>query len=1179
MYSSIALRFLFVVALFLAFVAPSAAQQQATQSEITFSQGASDLPIRFENITLEDGLSQSTVYSIEQDRKGFMWFGTQIGLNRYDGHKIQQFMPDPFDSTSVHDDWIWSITEDSEGMLWLTYEDGTVGRFDPSTGKSRNYYASDTDSTTVAAFRSTHVGIDSKGYIWIAGNGIQRLNPDTGKVDRWGTNTGNGGAIGWTAGLVEEESGTYIVVGQEGVHRFNLETGSFTLLYDVPSGATLPNKDPKNPHIIWHGSLDDGIYRFDSSTGEFRNYNVTESDNDQSIEARPDPVTPGIVWVASEEGIVRLNAETGAYQAYRSGTGSASQSGELLNNSIGRIYADRAGILWASAGGFGVSRFDPTAMGFGKGEARPNDPNSMRGEVIWNVTPDKDGVVWVAAFGSESSEPGWYLNRVDRRTGKAQHWRTTLNERPPIVIDRNGDMLIGTRPNRDTPQSGGIQVYNKNSRTLEKRYTVANGFLPHDNIRRMIETSDGSIWAGTFAGLVRINPKTGQKKTWLRDSADPTKLRSDNVWEIFEDSKGNVWVVTFGDLVRFAPGSDTFDRIWDNKDAPADKDNILVRTLAEDQDGHIWLSAQLSGAPSRLIRYDPETNRMVTYTHKKSDRTSWSGGQTSGIHPHPSDSDLIYFLSYGAGMSRLRISTGEFTHYAAADGLLDPAVYTGIWDNEETLWVPTNSGLFRYNPATNTFRRFGMEYGLQSLEFNEGVVARSESNELFFGGVQGFNAFFPTQLRSNDVAPDVSITEFLLFNNRVIPGPGSPLSKSIINTESITLRHNQNAPTFQFAALHYKRPESNQIRYRLEPQEAEWIEANGRTEAAYTNLSPGEYTFRVIAANSDGVWNETGASVQLIILSPWWAKWWAYLIYAGVLGLAVFGVDRFQRRRLIKKEHEAIREHELAQAKEIETAYNQLRDTKQQLVEQEKLASLGSLTAGIAHEIKNPLNFVNNFAEVGAELSDELASALEKGDTKEALSILSEMKENSNQITKHGKRADSIVRAMMQHAKGGVSEREVVDINEFVEEYSNLAWHGMRARENGFQAEVKRNLGSDVGTTTVLPQELGRVLLNLFNNAYYAVMMPGAGKPPVVTVSTEKKDGMIVIRVADNGPGIPAEVKERIFEPFFTTKPTGEGTGLGLSLSHDIIVKGHNGTMTAGSSFSGGAEFVITLPA
>lgn len=263
----------------------------------------------------------------------------------------------------------------------------------------------------------------------------------------------------------------------------------------------------------------------------------------------------------------------------------------------------------------------------------------------------------------------------------------------------------------------------------------------------------------------------------------------------------------------------------------------------------------------------------------------------------------------------------------------------------------------------------------------------------------------------------------------------------------------------------------------------------------------------------------------------------------------------------------------------LEDSIKELKATQAQLVEQEKLASLGSLTAGIAHEIKNPLNFVNNFAEVGGELADELAEAIAGGDAEEAQGILEELKANAEQIAKHGKRADSIVKGMMQHAKGGVSQRENVDINEYVEEYSNLAWHGMRAREHGFQAEVKRELGDDVGTAEVLPQELGRVLLNLFNNAFYAVMMPGAGEKPIVTVSTKRlAPNRIEIRVADNGPGIPADIRDKIFEPFFTTKPTGEGTGLGLSLSYDIITKGHEGAMRAEVAPGGGACFVIELP-
>ena len=258
----------------------------------------------------------------------------------------------------------------------------------------------------------------------------------------------------------------------------------------------------------------------------------------------------------------------------------------------------------------------------------------------------------------------------------------------------------------------------------------------------------------------------------------------------------------------------------------------------------------------------------------------------------------------------------------------------------------------------------------------------------------------------------------------------------------------------------------------------------------------------------------------------------------------------------------------------VEERTAELKATQAQLIEQEKLASLGSLTAGIAHEIKNPLNFVNNFAEVGGELTDELSEAIASGNAEEAQSILAEMKANSAQITKHGRRADDIVKAMMQHARGGASERESVVVNVFLEEYANLAWHGRRAKDDGFQAELKRDFSSEIGSLDVMPQELGRVILNLLNNAFDAVRRVEA---PEVTLSTRKSLDHIEISVSDNGPGIPDDIREKIFEPFFTTKATGEGTGLGLSLSYDIVTKGHQGSMTVGSSEEGGAKFIITL--
>ncbi len=265
--------------------------------------------------------------------------------------------------------------------------------------------------------------------------------------------------------------------------------------------------------------------------------------------------------------------------------------------------------------------------------------------------------------------------------------------------------------------------------------------------------------------------------------------------------------------------------------------------------------------------------------------------------------------------------------------------------------------------------------------------------------------------------------------------------------------------------------------------------------------------------------------------------------------------------------------HEMEDLVEERTA--ELKATQAQLVEQEKLASLGSLTAGIAHEIKNPLNFVNNFAEVGGELADELAEAIAAGETEEAGQILNELKANATQIAKHGKRADSIVQGMMQHARGGASDMETVVVNDFLEEYANLAWHGRRARDHGFQTEIIRDFDSDAGAIKAMPQELGRVVLNLLNNAFDAVAETEGAR---IALKSRRTEVGVVISVADNGPGIPEGIRQKIFEPFFTTKATGEGTGLGLSLSYDIITKGHGGTMTVGESLDGGALFTLSLP-
>ena len=404
------------------------------------------------------------------------------------------------------------------------------------------------------------------------------------------------------------------------------------------------------------------------------------------------------------------------------------------------------------------------------------------------------------------------------------------------------------------------------------------------------------------------------------------------------------------------------------------------------------------------------------------------------------------------------------------------------------------------------------------------------------------------------------------------------------------MHYDQNVFSFDLAVIDYVNPEENRPLFMLENFDNSWHYASSERRAYYFNISPGGYVFRVKAANSYGVWAEK--KIVIIIMPPWWRSWWAYCFYGLLLIATIFGVDRFQRRRLLQVERERTRERELAQAKEIEKAYTELKATQVQLIQSEKMASLGELTAGIAHEIQNPLNFVNNFSEVNTELIDEMQQEMDNGNLDEAKAIAKDIRENEQKINHHGKRADAIVKGMLQHSQSSSGVKEPTDINALADEYLRLAYHGLRAKDKSFNATMKTDFDETIGNINIIPQDIGRVILNLITNAFYAVTERNASTfrqaqsntgssvqpyEPTVSVSTKKLNETVEIRVKDNGNGIPQKALDKIFQPFFTTKPAGQGTGLGLSLSYDIV-KAHGGELKVETKEGEGSEFIIQLP-
>ena len=302
-----------------------------------------------------------------------------------------------------------------------------------------------------------------------------------------------------------------------------------------------------------------------------------------------------------------------------------------------------------------------------------------------------------------------------------------------------------------------------------------------------------------------------------------------------------------------------------------------------------------------------------------------------------------------------------------------------------------------------------------------------------------------------------------------------------------------------------------------------------------------------------------------------------YTLFGVLAVFLIVGLLLYRNNRQKQKANKVLQE----QKDKVESTLYELKATQSQLIQSEKMASLGELTAGIAHEIQNPLNFVNNFSEVSNELIDEMKTEFKKGDTEEGFAIADDIKQNLEKILHHGKRADAIVKGMLQHSSSGSGKKEPTNINALADEYLRLAYHGLRAKDKSFNATMKTDFDETIGKINIVPQDIGRVVLNLINNAFYVVdekkKQQPAGYEPTVSVSTKKINGKVEIKVADNGNGIPQKILDKIFQPFFTTKPTGQGTGLGLSLSYDIV-KAHGGEIKVETKEGEGSAFIIQLP-
>lgn len=665
-------------------------------------------------------------------------------------------------------------------------------------------------------------------------------------------------------------------------------------------------------------------------------------------------------------------------------------------------------------------------------------------------------------------------------------------------------------------------------------------------------TTPKRVFAGRSASVSSLRWENGQ---WLDEGRVPT---NSNVFTLVEEADGTLWASdrTDGVLRVTVPATGMRDaqvERFTEKDGLGQGEHRVF--LA---DGQVFA---IPWPTKDMLRWEPATSRFVT------------------------DNRFLLPVNDPEAEARLRLlPNGD------------------IWSQNGS-FAERRQGLFRRQPD-GTYQLDEEPFrGLSRFGFFN-ILAEPDGN-LWITGNDGLIRF---DQRIKPAAPP----PFAALVRRVSAGKDAVVfgGFTLDGAAPLRLPYANNSLRFAFAAPTYGDEAGVTYRYYLEGADRDWSGWDKLKEANYSSLGPGAYRFRVQARTSAG---RTGAEgvYSFTVLPPWYRSWWAYSVYALLLAGLIYAATRLLRRRVEAREQAkaalreaelraetALREAELradaaaAQAKSLQAeneAYQRLKATQEQLLVQEKLASLGALTAGIAHEIKNPLNFVNNFADLSVELMDELREDIEKHkaaipekDYENIEALLDDLSGNAKKINEHGKRADGIVRSMLLHSRGQTGEHKPTDINAMLEEYVNLTYHGMRAQDSSFNVTIERDFASDVGKVEAIPQDLSRVFLNLLNNACYAVndkaQKIGNGYVPKLRVKSVNLGDAIEVRIRDNGMGIPPEVRDKIFNPFFTTKPTGQGTGLGLSISQDIVVQEHGGQLEVETEPGEFTEFVVRLP-
>jgi len=824
---------------------------------------SSDLPkveprIVFTRLSIEQGLSQSDVYSIHQDRAGFLWFGTEDGLNRYDGMMFVVYRNDLRNPASISYNNIKAIYEDREGMLWVGTDGGGLNQFDRRKERFLRFLNDPADGQSLSDNVVNSILEDRSGALWVGtSGGLDRMDRETGKFFSYPDRPDDPSSL----------------LGRD-----------VRALYEDRAGE------------IWIGT-DQGLRRFDRKAERFISYSPaaegSSGSNPLGIQAVCEDAL-GRLWVATETGLYRLRLDRGRtdFGPFRT---AGSDRNASIPDKVNCLHLDRSGILWAGTEGGGLYRIDPEKDEMTRFRNDLRNPYSLCDDYVYSIGEDKAGLLW---FGTETG-----LSVYDRGRKRFALYENRPNDPNSLsrnairslCQDRTSSFWIGT-------EGGGLnRLDRRNNRFVHFRANIKDPLsLSNDIVRAVYEDHAGLIWAGTNGGLDRYDGTRSRFIHYRHDPRNPHSLSSDLVRVIIEDNRNVLWVGTFDGLNCFQPETQTFTVYRNDPGDPESLSHNLIYSICEDHLGVVWV-----GTKGGLDRFDRDGNKFVRFLAEPGNLNSLSHNEVLSILE---DSSGVLWFGTSDGLNRLDQSRTTWTSYAQRDGLPNSVIYGILEDRSGNLWVSTNKGISRFNPRTKEFKNFFWGDGLQGNEFNLGACYKTRDGELFFGGINGLNSFYPDRLIDNPYIPPVVITDFKIANKSVPLGEGpngrTILLESIMETRLLKLSPRDRVISFEFVALNYAAPEKNQYAYFMEGFDAQWNYVGNRRFANYTNLPHGRYVFRVKGSNNDGLWNEEGTSLAIVVVPPFWKTLWFYLTSAAVAMSMLLGAFRFRIRGLKKRKDE-----------------------------------------------------------------------------------------------------------------------------------------------------------------------------------------------------------------------------------------------------------------------------------